>query len=132
MLTVRGYKPAISCRERLIQLLICRQRDVHFQHQNGCPGECSLGRVSQLQAASAARPKLIPINFYDLVGWSPKNVVSSPNPESKTLQARVLSGSFILLTGSGLARVAADVVSVFPLVQTVQKFSQHGWPILTP
>jgi hypothetical protein len=61
-----------------------------------------------------------------------KNVVSSPNPESKTLQARVLSGSFILLTGSGLARVAADVVSVFPLVQTVQKFSQHGWPILTP
>ena len=45
---------------------------------------------------------MIPINLYDLVGWSPKNVVSSPNPESKTLQARVLSGSFILLTGSGL------------------------------
>ncbi|MGA8491081.1 MAG: hypothetical protein WB711_11700, partial [Terriglobales bacterium] len=45
---------------------------------------------------------MIPINFHDLVVGSPKNVVSGPNPESKTLQARVLSGSFILLTGSGL------------------------------
>lgn len=30
------------------------------------------------------------------------NVVNGPNSESKTLQARVLSGSFVLLTGSGL------------------------------
>ena len=30
-------------------------------------------------------------------------MVNGPNPESKTLQARVLSGSFILLSGSGLA-----------------------------
>jgi O-antigen/teichoic acid export membrane protein len=29
-------------------------------------------------------------------------VLNGPNPESKTLQARVLSGSFVLLTGSGL------------------------------
>jgi O-antigen/teichoic acid export membrane protein len=29
-------------------------------------------------------------------------VLTGPNPESKTLQARVLSGSFVLLTGSGL------------------------------
>jgi O-antigen/teichoic acid export membrane protein len=35
------------------------------------------------------------------VSWSP-DVVNSPNPESKTLQARVLSGSLVLLTGSGL------------------------------
>jgi O-antigen/teichoic acid export membrane protein len=34
--------------------------------------------------------------------WSPKKVWNDPNPESKTLQARVLSGSFVLLTGSGL------------------------------
>jgi len=45
---------------------------------------------------------LIPINFHGLVGWSPKNTVSRLSPESKILQARVLSGSFILLTGSGL------------------------------
>ncbi len=45
---------------------------------------------------------MIPINFHGLVSWSPKNVVNGPSPESKTLQARVLSGSFILLTGSGL------------------------------
>ncbi len=45
---------------------------------------------------------MIPISVNGLVGWSPKNVVSSSNLESKTLQARVLSGSFILLTGSGL------------------------------
>jgi len=45
---------------------------------------------------------LIPINFNGLVGWSPKNTVSRLSPESKTLQARVISGSFILLTGSGL------------------------------
>jgi hypothetical protein len=30
------------------------------------------------------------------------DVVNSLNPESKTLEARVLSGSFVLLTGSGL------------------------------
>jgi O-antigen/teichoic acid export membrane protein len=30
-------------------------------------------------------------------------VVNGPNPETKTLQARVLSGSFVLLSGSGLA-----------------------------
>src|SRR5580698_1150144 len=34
--------------------------------------------------------------------WSPKNV-NSPNRESKSLQARILSGSFVLLSGSGLA-----------------------------
>jgi len=33
---------------------------------------------------------------------APQNVLSSANTESKTLQARVLSGSFVLLTGSGL------------------------------
>lgn len=33
----------------------------------------------------------------------PLNAVSGPNPESKTLQARVLSGSFVLLSASGLA-----------------------------
>lgn len=35
--------------------------------------------------------------------WSPLNAVNGPNPESKTLQARVLSGSFVLLSASGLA-----------------------------
>jgi O-antigen/teichoic acid export membrane protein len=33
----------------------------------------------------------------------PLNAVNGPNPESKTLQARVLSGSFVLLSASGLA-----------------------------
>jgi O-antigen/teichoic acid export membrane protein len=45
---------------------------------------------------------LIPVSLPSLAVWSPKNVVKDPNPESKTLQARVLSGSFVLLTGSGL------------------------------
>jgi O-antigen/teichoic acid export membrane protein len=36
------------------------------------------------------------------LSWSPKNVLNGLNPESKTLRARVLSGSFVLLTGSGL------------------------------
>jgi len=40
--------------------------------------------------------------FPGFVSWSPKNVLNGLNPESKTLQARVLSGSFVLLTGSGL------------------------------
>ncbi len=35
--------------------------------------------------------------------WNRKNVVNSPNPKSKTLQARALSGSFVLLSASGLA-----------------------------
>jgi O-antigen/teichoic acid export membrane protein len=33
----------------------------------------------------------------------PQDVVTKPNLESKTLQARILSGSFVLLSGSGLA-----------------------------
>jgi len=37
------------------------------------------------------------------MNWSPLNAVNRPNPESKTLQARVLSGSFVLLSASGLA-----------------------------
>jgi O-antigen/teichoic acid export membrane protein len=37
------------------------------------------------------------------VRWNRKNVVNSPNPKSKTLQARALSGSFVLLSASGLA-----------------------------
>src|SRR5271155_3468944 len=32
-----------------------------------------------------------------------KNVVTGPTQEVKTLQARILSGSFVLLSGSGLA-----------------------------
>jgi O-antigen/teichoic acid export membrane protein len=37
-----------------------------------------------------------------LIGWSPKNV-NGPISTSKTLHARVLSGSFVLLSASGLA-----------------------------
>lgn len=37
------------------------------------------------------------------MNWSPLNPVNRPNPGSKTLQARVLSGSFVLLSASGLA-----------------------------
>lgn len=37
------------------------------------------------------------------MNWSLLNAVNRPNPESKTLQARVLSGSFVLLSASGLA-----------------------------
>jgi len=35
--------------------------------------------------------------------WNRKNVPNSPNLESKSLQARALSGSFLLLSASGLA-----------------------------
>jgi O-antigen/teichoic acid export membrane protein len=37
------------------------------------------------------------------VRWSPKNVVNSPNLEPKSLQSRALSGSFLLLSASGIA-----------------------------
>jgi O-antigen/teichoic acid export membrane protein len=41
-------------------------------------------------------------HYPHLLSWSPENVLNGLNPESKTLRARVLSGSFVLLTGSGL------------------------------
>ena len=46
--------------------------------------------------------ELSPFRFRWLVSRSPKNLIDS-NSKSKTLQARVLSGSFVLLSASGLA-----------------------------
>lgn len=46
--------------------------------------------------------ELSPVRFRWLVNRSPKNLIDS-NSKSKTLQARVLSGSFVLLSASGLA-----------------------------
>ena len=46
--------------------------------------------------------ELSPYRFRWLVSRSPKNLIDS-NSKSKTLQARVLSGSFVLLSASGLA-----------------------------
>ena len=46
--------------------------------------------------------ELSPFRFRWLASRSPKNLIDS-NSKSKTLQARVLSGSFVLLSASGLA-----------------------------
>jgi O-antigen/teichoic acid export membrane protein len=64
------------------------------------------GRILPLsvsrQHAGLAEPDFVP-GLPVLVRWNRKHVPNNLNPESKSLQARALSGSFLLLSASGLA-----------------------------
>lgn len=74
-----------------------KQPNGRVPHQKWCRrGNCRGGRTRRQR-------RMYSQLAFPFAAWSLKNVLNSLNRESKTLQARILSGSVLLLSGSGLA-----------------------------